>query len=201
MQPNQKKILIGVIIGLVALAAIVAAYLLGRSGGDSTASTTPTTTTSRTSTTPTEAAPVKTVTVQATTSTPAPAPATTGPYTTEGAAAAHVAAEGDGMQVLDPGATWQPGGTLHVIHATPTGGASYGGDFYYFFVEGYQVGTQIFTSAASSAMLDGSTFAVTFNVYLSMDPHCCPSGGQSTVQFYWDGGSLVTVGSMTGATM
>lgn len=194
MQPRNKKILIGVLAGVVVIAIIVAAYFIGRSSGDDTktaSSTTPTQTATRT----TESTPMVTVTTPAET---VPEPVT-GPYTTMGAAVSYV--EAKGMTVLDPGSTWHDSNTLHVIHGTPSDSASYGGDFYYFFVDGYQVAEETFTSAMSSATVDSTTFTVTFNVYLSTDPHCCPSGGTSTVNFNWDGGSLVTIGSMTGATM
>lgn len=206
MQPNTKKVLIGIAIALAAVALLLAAYLIGRStGGESSVAKTGTTapatiTAARTATEPQR---VETVTVQApapTTPAPAPEPAL-GPYATMAAASSHVASQEGGMQLLDPVTTWNPGGTLHVIRATPEGSASYGGDFFYFFVDGYQVGLQIFTSASAANIVDGATFAVTFNVYLSTDPHCCPSGGLKTVQFYWDGGSLVTIGDMTGATL
>lgn len=103
--------------------------------------------------------------------------------------------------MIEPATTWQTGSALHVIHATPVGGASYGGDYYFFFVDGYLVGEHAFTSAQTGLTVNGTTFAVTFNVYLSADPHCCPTGGASTVQFHWDGSALVTSGSMQGATM
>lgn len=196
MQPKNKKILIGVLVGVAVIAVVALAYFLGRSsssvdGKKTSSSTTPT------ATTPAETTPTVTVTVPVEPE-PAPEPAP-GPYASMGAASSYV--EAKGMTLLDPGATWHDGNTLHVIHATPTGSASYGGDFYYFFVNGYQVAEETFTSAASSQTVDSTTFSVTFNVYLPTDPHCCPSGGTSTVQFNWDGGSLVTIGSMNGATM
>jgi len=203
MQANNKKIMIIVIVAVAAIAALVGAYLLGRGSSDSGSGKTSTATTAQTaSTARTGTIPARTVTVTepATTDT-TPAPAPSGPYATESAAAAHVQSQEGGMQVLDPGTTWQAGSTLHVIHATPEGSASYGGDFYYFFVDGYQVGTESFTSANSSGAVDGATFSVTFNAYLPADPHCCPTGGLKTVQFHWDGGSLVTVGSMAGANL
>lgn len=62
-------------------------------------------------------------------------------------------------------------------------------------------GYKFFTSASSEAIVDNTTFAVTYNVYMAGDPHCCPSGGTATVQFHWDGSRLVTAGSMRGAEM
>jgi hypothetical protein len=197
MQPKNKKILIWVVAGVAVIAALALAFFLGRgtsSDDNDTTATSSTTSTARTATTP--QAPTVTVTVP---SQPSTAPSSSGPYSSMGAAVSYV--EAKDMQVLDPGSTWQNGDTLHVIHATPLDSASYGGDFYYFFVDGYQVAEEVFTSAVSSQTIDSTTFAVTFNVYLSTDPHCCPSGGASTVQFHWDGGNLVTNGSMQGATM
>lgn len=200
MQSNNKRVLVGVIVTLIAIAALLAVFMWGRSTSsddrsETTAATTPTATSSRTATQTTAETPGTAVTP------PAPEPPAHGPYNTVGTAAAHVESQEGGMTVIDPGTTWQPDAALHVIRGTPEGSASYGGDFYYFFVNGYQVGMENFTSAQSQSAVDGTTFAVTFNVFLPADPHCCPSGGLSTVQFHWDGGSLVTIGSMTGATM
>lgn len=204
MQSNNKRVLVGVIVTLIAIAVLIAAFMWGRSTSsddrsETTAATTPTATGSR------SAAQTTAATTSAAADTaltpPAPGPPAHGLYNTVGTAAAHVESQEGGMSVIDPGTTWQPDAVLHVIRATPEGSASYGGDFYYFFVNGYQVGMENFTSAQSQAVVDGTTFAVTFNVFLPADPHCCPSGGLSTVQFHWDGGSLVTIGSMTGATM
>jgi hypothetical protein len=123
-----------------------------------------------------------------------------GPYTSESAAEGYVQSQGS-MELISPDSTWNQHGTLHVLHATPQGGASYGGDYYYFFVDGNAIANEIFTSASSDSIVDSTTFSVTFNVYMPGDPHCCPSGGTSTVQFQWDGSQLVTMGSMQGAEM
>ena len=199
MKSKNKKILIGAIIGITAVALLFAVFLLGRScsgkpTGAATDATSPT-------------MPItKTITVTKTTTTtartaeaePTPEPPSGGPYATMADAIAHV--EAGGMMALEPATTWQPDAILHVIHATPVGTASYGGDYYYFFVNGYSVGERYFTSAQSS-LSDYSTFTVTYNVYLPADPHCCPSGGIHSVDFHWDGSTLMTIGSMDGATM
>lgn len=192
MTPKNKKILIWVLVVLGVIAVGLAAYFIGRStsGDDTETKTTPTRTMTETVTVEPEPEPEPE---------PQPEPEPSGPYTSMGAASSYV--ESQGMTVLDPGSTWHDGNVLHVIHATPTGSASYGGDFYYFFVDGYEVGQETFTSASSSGTVDSTTFTVTFNVYLPTDPHCCPSGGTSTVNFNWDGSSLVTIGSMDGANM
>lgn len=194
MQPKNKNIILGVVIGVVVITIALAAFWLGRSSSDSKSTTTTVVSTATvTSTTPTRS-------TGSTTQTNPPAPSS-GPYTSMSAAVSFVEAQEGGMSAIDPATTWQPGATLNVIHATPTGTASYGGDFYFFFVNGYLVGQETFTSAVTSQIIDAQTFAVTFNVYLPTDPHCCPTGGTSTVQFWWDGGSIVTIGSMDGATM
>jgi len=50
-------------------------------------------------------------------------------------------------------------------------------------------------------VVDGTTFTVTYNVYLPGDSQCCPKGGASTVNFHWDGTELVPSGSLQGATL
>lgn len=203
MTAKNKKILIGIVSAAVILVVALLAFIIGRitSSDDAvTGATTPvmTVTTTRTVT----AARNSTTVANAEEDTnPASQQPAHGPYFTIGAATAYVEAQGDGMAAIDPGTTWQPGSTLHVIHATPVGSASYGGDFYYFFVDGYLVGEHAFTSAQTAQTVNGTTYAVTFNVYLPTDPHCCPTGGTSTVQFHWDGSALVSSGSMAGATM
>ncbi len=199
MQSKNRKILIGVILGAAMLAVALTAFILGRITSDDKAAVTATVTTSPTVSTAKTTATA--ATSPASNTTPAPQPASHGPYNSMGAAVAYVEAQSGGMAIIDPGTTWQPGSTLHVIHATPEGSASYGGDFYYFFVDGYQVGEYDFTSAQTAQTVNDTTFAVTFNVYMPTDPHCCPTGGVRTVQFQWDGANLVTSGSMTGATM
>jgi predicted small lipoprotein YifL len=101
---------------------------------------------------------------------------------------------------IAPDVTWANSATLHVLHATPQGSASYGGDYYFFFVNGTPVGKQLFTGAITSAAVDSTTFAVTYKVYKPGDAHCCPSGGQAQVRFHWDGVTLSPSGPMPGAT-
>ena len=211
MNPATKRNLtIGGVVFL-AIVALVVAFLLGRSTGKeevlvSTVTTPAATATTSTATTPTATTNIQTATTVAvdntqgsvTPSEPVPGP---GPYSTMDAAVAFVQGQPPGLTVLEPGSTWASGSTMHVIHATPSGSASYGGDIYYFFVNGYFIGEKRFTSSVTHAFVDGTTFAVTFNVYSPGDPHCCPSGGTSTVQFHWDGSYLVTIGSMAGAEM
>lgn len=199
MDPKNKKIMIGIATGLAVIAIALLAFFLGRSTSGSTTVTAATTPAKTVTTVQTVTAATPPATTTSTTDETPVTPAQ-GPYSTMGAATSFVEAGGD-MSVINPGTTWIPGATLKVIHATPVGGASYGGDFYYFFVDGYLVGEYDFTSAQNNQVLSDTAFAVTFNVYLPSDPHCCPSGGTSTVQFSWDGSSLVVSGSMQGANM
>jgi predicted small lipoprotein YifL len=101
---------------------------------------------------------------------------------------------------IAPDVTWAPSATLHVLHATPQGSASYGGDYYFFFVNGTPVGKQFFTGAVTSAAVDSTTYAVTYKVYKPGDAHCCPSGGQSKVKFHWDGTKVSPLDPMPGTT-
>ncbi|MDO8736046.1 MAG: LppP/LprE family lipoprotein [Thermoleophilia bacterium] len=124
-----------------------------------------------------------------------------GSFATMEAAIAYVQTQGEELVVNNPGTTWQPGATLHVLFATPADGVNYGGDYYFFFVDGYLAGQYNFTQAQTGQVVDATTFTVTFSVYLPGDSQCCPKGGASTVIFHWDGAELVTSGSLQGATM
>lgn len=131
--------------------------------------------------------------------TPATGP---GPYTTEQAAEALVQTQAAApFTFTDPNGTWAAGAPLHVLHATPSQSADYGGDYFYFFVNGRLVASHAFTQAIQAAATDAATYSVTYEVYKPGDPHCCPSGGQATVQFHWNGTAMVTTGSLDGATL
>ncbi|MEA2534044.1 MAG: eukaryotic-like serine/threonine-protein kinase [Actinomycetota bacterium] len=87
--------------------------------------------------------------------------------------------------------TWRSSATLHVLHAMPAAAAGNGGDFFFFFVNGNPVGDFHFTGAVGERAPDATSFAVTYGVYKPGDAHCCPSGGNATVTFRWDGSKLV----------
>jgi len=127
-----------------------------------------------------------------------------GSYTNQTAAEDFVKTQQSGptpMTPIDPSTTWRDDATLHVIHATPKTGNTSRGDFYYFFVDGNYIDSKEFTAGTLSDSIDDATFSVTYSVYKPGDPHCCPSGGKSTVRFQWDGSKLVTLDSMQGAMM
>jgi hypothetical protein len=126
-----------------------------------------------------------------------------GTYTSEAAAEAYVQTQADPgfpFTFLSPQSTWNPGATLHVLHATPQGTASYGGDYYFFFVSGNAVGRQVFAKSVGERLVDPTTFSVTYQVYVPGNPHCCPAGGQATVRLHWDGHQVRPLDPMTGAT-
>lgn len=135
---------------------------------------------------------------------PSPARTAAGPYTTIQTAEAYVQTQSDvagsSFQFLGPDLTWRPSATLHVLRATPSTAASYGGDYYFFFVDGNAVSRQYFTGAMSEQGLDATTFAVTYRVFRPGDAHCCPTGGTSTVRFRWNGSAVVALDPMPGAT-
>jgi len=129
--------------------------------------------------------------------TPPPAAALAGPYATRAAAEAYVrthfldgtAADNDTLG--SNSTTWHQAGVLHLLGATPRGGATHCCDYYYFFVNGNLVGGQRVTSSIAQAVVDDATVSITYAVYRSGDPHCCPSGGRATVRFHWDGTRVV----------
>jgi hypothetical protein len=123
-------------------------------------------------------------------------PSSFGPYSTAAAAERYVSANGLAAQA--PEATWRPAAVLHVIHASSTTGADSPGDWYFFFVGGKAVGQRYFTRASSADAVDDVTFAVSYLVFRQGDPHCCPSGGSSTVRFRWQGGQLTALDAMPG---
>lgn len=96
---------------------------------------------------------------------------------------------------------WRPNAVLHVILGM--GGTADEGQWYFFFVNGNLVGTQAFNDSQYPPGLSGATgssFPVNFTAYNPGDPTCCPSGGNRTVTFVWDGWQLNTQGSLLGAT-
>jgi LppP/LprE lipoprotein len=105
----------------------------------------------------------------------------------------------NGLSADAPEQTWRPSAVLHVLHATGSGGADYQGDWYFFFVSGRLVGQRFFSHASNQSPVDEATFSVSYNVFHPGDPHCCPSGGQTTVRFHWNGTRLTTLDPVPGA--
>ena len=169
-----------------------------------TVSASPTVTSSVTASSPAAVSPTVLPSVSPRATSPSPARTSAGPYTTSQAAEAYVQAQSDvagsSFQFLGPDLTWRPAATLHALRATPSTAASYGGDYYFFFVNGNPVSRQYFTGAMSEQGLDDTTFSVTYHVYHPGDPHCCPTGGTAAVRFRWNGSAVVALDPMPGAT-
>ena len=98
---------------------------------------------------------------------------------------------GGPFQFIGADSTWRPAATLHVLHAVPAAAAGNGGDTYFFFVNGNLVGQFHFAGAVSERTPDATSFTVTYHVYKPGDPQCCPTGGNATTTFRWDGSKLV----------
>jgi hypothetical protein len=190
---------------LVVAAILATGLLMGcRAGSDNPTIQVPSPTASPTSppSSPTQTAtsttgPAAAVTSPASvpSSTPTKAPAAS--YTTIPSAEAYVATQavetGFSFGFIAPDATWGQTAVLHGLRATPQGAAGYGGDYYYFFVDGRPVGRQYFTGPVTDRRVDASTLSVTYPVYKPGDAHCCPSGGMATATLHWNGSKLVSV--------
>jgi LppP/LprE lipoprotein len=198
----------GALLLAAALAAGMMAGCSSRNDNPTIQSPSPSSGSSLSPTGPVSGSPTKTATPAASPTRPAtPAPSASGPpsasptkpaagpSTTIQSAEAYVQSKSDQaggtFQFIGADSTWQAAATLHVIHATPANAASYGGDYYFFFVNGNPVGQFYFTGAVSERAPDANSFAVTYNVYKPGDPHCCPTGGTGTTTFRWTGSTLV----------
>ena len=135
---------------------------------------------------------------------PEPVKGAAGPYTTLDEAKAFVGSQPAFSRFrpdfINSALIWRPSATLHVVHATPFGMASYGGDYYFFFVDGNVVGQQYFTRARDDSPTDDVTLTITYAAYQSGDAHCCPAGGFHAARFRWTGTSLAVLDPLTGAT-
>ncbi|MCW3036324.1 MAG: serine/threonine protein kinase [Actinobacteria bacterium] len=124
-----------------------------------------------------------------------PTKATVGAYATIQSAETYAQSKSDQaggtFDFIGPDSTWRSSATLHVLHAMPAAAAGNGGDYFFFFVNGNPVGDFHFTGAVGERAPDATSFAVTYGVYKPGDAHCCPSGGNATVTFRWDGSKLV----------
>lgn len=143
------------------------------------------------------------VSVPASTTPPPAARPAVGALTTIAAAEAYAqtqAQEGVPFAFIGTDATWRPGAILHVLHAKPSTAASSGGDYYFFFVNGNPAGRQGFSLARSQQGIDAATFQVTYLIYKPGDAQCCPTGGQASVRFHWDGSKVTALDPLTGPT-
>jgi hypothetical protein len=196
---------------LLLAAALGASVLAGCSSGSDNptiqGSPTPTASASGTPTTTATPAPATTMAPPAThtatpsptaarsPSTPTPTKAAVAAYTTIQSAETYAQSKSDqaggNFDFIGADSTWRSSATLHVLHAMPAAAAGNGGDYFFFFVNGNPMGEFHFTGAVGERAPDATSFAVTYGVYKPGDAHCCPSGGNATVTFRWDGSKLV----------
>jgi hypothetical protein len=124
-----------------------------------------------------------------------PTKAAVGAYTTIQSAETYAQSKSDqaggAFDFIGADSTWRSSATLHVLHAMPAAAANNGGAYFFFFVNGNPVGQFHFSGAVGERAPDATSFAVTYGVYKPGDANCCPSGGNATVTFRWDGSKLV----------
>ena len=138
-----------------------------------------------------------TTTTATTTDAPAsPLPATTVPNADSSSfdysAAVHTI-ENLGYTVLaSQGDEAQAGGPLYVLTATCTDSADGFCQNAFFFIDNRYIGTDISgkDEGVSVSWQHADTVALTYPLYVTEDPPCCPTGGVRTVRFHWDGSFL-----------
>jgi hypothetical protein len=103
-------------------------------------------------------------------------------------AAAVAIVKSKGYDVIDT-TTYQPGPTLGVLVGSATGSADGYNKSAFFFVAGRYIGTDAVQPSANVKVVwqDDSTVALSYDLYHSGDPLCCPTGGAATVRFHWNG--------------
>ena len=128
-----------------------------------------------------------------------------GPYATLQAADAYVRSyplpaplQPSDLAPVQEDVTWGPASTLHVIGAQrscPTAGC---GHYFFFFVNGYVVGTAGIGYLVAAQPLNDATFTISYKVLQSTDALCCPSGGVASVRHRWNGKTLVHLDPLQG---
>jgi hypothetical protein len=157
------------------------------SQGSRSSATTPATTTPST----TSSAPSSGGTPAGTTRT-APEPAfTEHEQHGEGAAAATAVVRAHGYTPTDP-SEYHSNQTLRVLVGTRTGSSDGHGQQAFFFVDGRYIGTDTKEPSASVRVVSQGDTEVTLSypLYRSSDPLCCPSAGRATVRFQLNNGRL-----------
>jgi hypothetical protein len=87
---------------------------------------------------------------------------------------------------------WSGTATLDVITATATGSADGYDQRAFFFHHGSYLGTdaRLPSAEVSEAWSTDDTIALTYQLYNTDDPACCPSAGSALVRFHWTGTEL-----------
>jgi hypothetical protein len=191
--------------GLLPTTLVVGLLLGGCGGGTKTVSvssapapslSTGTTTRPTTSTTSTTTTPAQTTTNGGTpgptTTRTAPEPAFTGQGpSAEGLSGAMAVLRAKGFTANNT-SDYHPNQALRVLIGTRTGSGDGYGQQAFFFVNGRYIGTDVKEPSATLRVVGQSDTEVTLSypLYRSSDPLCCPGGGQARVRFQLDNGRL-----------
>lgn len=158
----------------------------------STGTTTrPTTSTTSTTTTPAQTT-TNGGTPGPTTTRTAPEPAFTGQGpSAEGLSGAMAVLRAKGFTANNT-SDYHPNQALRVLIGTRTGSGDGYGQQAFFFVNGRYIGTDVKEPSATLRVVGQSDTEVTLSypLYRSSDPLCCPGGGQARVRFQLDNGRL-----------
>ncbi|MET9259903.1 LppP/LprE family lipoprotein [Amycolatopsis sp. NPDC004079] len=180
---------VAIVVAVLGLTAAVGTDRATRTTADST-----TTTPEPTPTIPSSPEPVlppvsTQSSVPTATSTEDPEP-TAGPRTTLADAEAVVQAKGYRPY---PGTSWVSADGLQVILATIAESADGYANRAFFFHDGKYLGTD--TSADSAGIQEAwstdTTIALSYELYNTEDPQCCPTANTATVRYHWTGTRLV----------
>lgn len=92
-----------------------------------------------------------------------------------------------------PTTTWTGASGLQVIIGTVLGSADGYDNLAFFFYDNHYLGTDSITGSANIQQLwsDDTTIALSYQLYNSQDPMCCPTGGSATVRYHWTGTHLI----------
>jgi len=95
----------------------------------------------------------------------------------------------------DDTAEYHAGQTLRVLVGTRTGSGDGYGQQAFFFLDGRYLGTDTKEPSAKLAVVSQSDteVAISYPLYRSSDPLCCPGGGQRVVHFALDDGKLTAL--------
>jgi hypothetical protein len=109
----------------------------------------------------------------------------------EGLSAATAVLQEKGFTPTDT-SDYHPNQTLRVLIGSRTESGVGHAEQAFFFVDGHYVGTDTSEPSARVSVLEqGDTrVALAYALYKKSDPTCCPSGGQATVRFELDNGTL-----------
>jgi hypothetical protein len=94
-----------------------------------------------------------------------------------------------GFTVADT-STYDPSRTLNVVVAVRSGSADGTAQ------QAFGTDTSDTSAGISLVWQDDTTSALSYQLYSSADPQCCPTGGSVTVRYHWDGTKLNVASSV-----